>query len=372
MEQNFSKPYNDLPLLPPKVDIETKAVLKKAISANKAITELKNKADFLPNQNILLSTIALLEAKDSSAIENIVTTNDKLYKAAITPEQLLDPATKEVNKYNEALWYGFKEIKSKPLNTNLFIKLMQIIKGNESGIRNIPGTLLSNRQHDVIYIPPEGENVIRDKLKNLEDFLYNEEYSNIDPLIKMAVLHYQFESIHPFADGNGRTGRLVNILYLVQEQLLNKPILFLSKYFLDNRLGYYNGFKLVTKNNDWEQWILYMLDAVECTSLKTIKVVEKIKNAMFFYKTIIKKQNPEIYSHELIETIFEKPYFRLDDILAKNIIKTRQTATKHLKKLSLPHVIDSKSVHLISVYKVGRENIYINNVLFNILTNHDI
>ena len=357
-------PYNDLPLLPPKADIETKSILKKAISANKAITELKNKADFLPNQTILLYTIALREAKDSSEIENIVTTNDKLYKAAVTPEQALDPATKEIQKYNEALWFGFKELQKKPINTNLFIKLVQVIKGNEAGIRNLPGTILSNKQHDTIYTPPEGETVIRDKLKNLEDFLYKEDTADIDPLIKMAVMHYQFESIHPFSDGNGRTGRLLNILYLVQENLLNMPILFLSKYFLDNRLGYYNGLRDVTVNNNWEQWILYMLDAVEKTSQETIKVVEDIKKAMRIYKEQIKEKYPQIYSHELIETLFEKPYFRLENLMDKNIIKSRQTATKHLKLLTQK---DENGGSYLNMVKSGRDNIYINNLLLAIL-----
>lgn len=369
---NNTEPYNDLPLLPPKADIETKNILKKAITANKAITELKNKANFLPNQNILLSTIALREAKDSSAIENIFTTNDRLYKAAITPEQLLDPATKEVKKYNEALWFGYKYMQSRPMNTNLFVSLMQIIKGNESEIRNLPGTVLSNKQHEVIYTPPEGENLIREKLKNLEDFLYDEKNADIDPLIKMAILHYQFESIHPFTDGNGRTGRLINILYLVQEKLLDNPILFLSKYFLDNRAGYYEGLRDVTYNENWEQWILYMLDAVEKTSLQTIKVVEDIKEAMRFYKYEIKNHFPSIYAHELIETLFEKPYFRLENILEKGLIKSRQTATKHLKQLAEAYIEDGKRIQLIEVNKIGRENIYINKSLYNILNSHSL
>lgn len=372
MTFNSQEPYNDLPLLPPKADIESKTILKKAISANKAITELKNKAEFLPNQDILLSTIALREAKDSSAIENIFTTNDKLYKASITPEEYLDPATKEVKKYNEALWFGYKELEKKPLNTNLFIKIMQILKGNTSGIRNLTGTVLSNSQHEVIYTPPEGETVIRDKLKNLEDFLYNDNFSEIDPLIKMAVMHYQFESIHPFSDGNGRTGRLLNILYLVQEKLLDKPILFLSKYFLDNRLGYYEGLRNVTYENRWEEWILYILDAVEKTAVNTTEVVEKVKQAMKFYKYEIKNNFSAIYSHELIETLFEKPYFRLENVLEKGLIKSRQTATKHIKSLTVPYNKDGQNIQLVEMNKVGRENIYVNKMLYDILNNHNL
>lgn len=363
-------PYNDLPLLPPDKDIESKTILKKAITANKAITELKNKADFLPNQSILLSTIALREAKDSSEIENIFTTNDKLYKAAITPEPNLDPATKEIKKYNEALWFGYKEMKNKPLNTNLFIKIMQILKGNESSIRQLTGTVLSNHNKQIIYTPPQGEEVIRDKLKNLEDFLYSQQTQDIDPLIKMAVFHYQFESIHPFTDGNGRTGRLLNILYLVQEKLLNQPILFLSKYFLENRKGYYEGLRGVTFKNDWESWILYMLDAVEKTAIETTSVVEKIKQAMSFYKGEIKSNFKQMYSYEFIETLFEKPYFRIENILEKGMIKSRQTVTKHLKELSKPYIKEGKKVQLITVNKVGRENIYINNYLYEILNSH--
>lgn len=367
MVDNKRLPYNDLPLLPPKTDIETIPVLKAAISANKAVTELKNKAALLPNQNILLSTMALREAKDSSEMENIVTTNDKLYKAVITSEQLLDHATKEIRRYNKALWCGYDDIKSKPLSTNTFIKLAQIIKESNEGIRKLSGTTLSNNRGEIIYTPPEGESVIRDKLKNLEDFLYDEKYSDIDILIKMAVMHYQFEAIHPFSDGNGRTGRVINILYLVQEKLLDKPILYLSKYFLDNPAGYYNGLQNITTNDEWEQWILYILKAVEETSLRTIQIIEAVRNEMDFYKQEIKQHFTKIYSYDLVETLFDMPYFRLEDILSKGLVKSRQTASGYLQKLTNPYDKNGQKIQLIESKKIGRENIYLNIGLYSIL-----
>lgn len=359
---------NELPLLPPPLDIETKNIMRKAISANRALAELKNKADLLPNQDILISNIALTEAKDSSEIENIFTTSDVLYKADITPENQLDPGTKEVKSYNRALWLGIKLIKEKPLNTNSFISIVQAIKQNTAGIRKSYGTIIKNgNTGEIVHIPPQGENLIREKLKNLEDFLY--ENNEIDPLIKMAVLHYQFEAIHPFADGNGRTGRIINILWLVQNELLNRPILFLSAYFLKHRQEYYEYLKNVTDNKDWENWIIYILNAVEETSKQTKSLIEKIITARKEFKNELQTYFPKIYSGDLVEAIFSSPYFRLADVLKIYPTISYPTAARHLTALTLPYTRkDGTTGQLLTVSKIGRENIYINNILLEILT----
>jgi len=223
-------PYNDLPLLPPPGELETRAVLKKAIAANKALAELKGAGELIPDQSLLIQAIGLQEAKLSSEIENIVTTNDELYRAFADQGQRTNPHTKEVLRYKDALWHGFKMIKeeNRPLTTRLFEELFQIIKETTAGVRRMPGTKLANPFGEVIYTPPEGEGIIRDKLANLERFIYDD--SDLDPLIKLAVMHYQFEAIHPFTDGNGRTGRIINILYLVEVGLLDIPVLYLSRY----------------------------------------------------------------------------------------------------------------------------------------------
>ena len=256
-----NKPYDDLPLLPPRRDVETKLILKKTIKANKALVELKSKGNIIPNQNILLDTLTLIEAKDSSEIENIFTTHDQLYQISFLGEDKCDPATKEVSRYRHALWHGIKLLKQRPLSTNLFIELVQIIKENNAHIRCTPGTKIANSSGKVIYTPPEGENIIRTKLANLEQFIHKDD--DIDPLIKLAIIHYQFEAIHPFSDGNGRVGRIINLLYLLEQGLLETPVLFLSRYFIENRKGYYEGLKNITEKEDWESWILYILDAVE-------------------------------------------------------------------------------------------------------------
>jgi Fic family protein len=364
------KPNNNLAPLPPYLDIETKTILRKTIAANRALADLKNKADHLTNQDILISSIVLTEARDSSEIENIVTTADLLYKSGITPEIQLDANTKEVRSYNRALWQGMKMIDERPLSTNVFINIVQEIKQNTAGIRTIPGTVLKNPvTGEVVYTPPNGENVIRDKLKNLEDFLYLPQYAEIDPLIKMAVMHYQFEAIHPFADGNGRTGRIINILWLVQEKLLNRPILFLSKYFLNHREEYYNGLRNVTSHNEWEKWILYVLDAVEQTARNTGELIDKITAARKECKDELQSYFPKIYSLDLVETIFSTPYFRMEDYLQKNPTISRQTASKYLHQLCKPYKrTDNITTQILKIYRQGRENIFFNQTMFDILS----
>ena len=253
---NLLKPYNELPLLPPLTDLETPRILKKAILAHRELAELKGVGPLIPNQSILIQTLVLQEAKLSSEVENIVTTNDELYCAFADSKMKTDPHTKEILRYEEALWYGYEAIKKRNrlLSVALFEEIVGIITKNEAGIRKLSGTQLKNPLGEVVYTPPEGELIIREKLENLVRFTYEEK--ELDPLIKLCLLHYQFEAIHPFYDGNGRTGRIFNLLYLLEENLLDVPVLYLSKYIIENKNEYYLGFRKVTSECDWESWVL--------------------------------------------------------------------------------------------------------------------
>ena len=359
MTYSRTKPYNSLPLLPPLKDIETKAILKKAIKANKALARLMGAVGKLPNQYMLVNSISLQEAKMSSEIENIITTNDDLYQALSAQKKNIDPATNEVLHYQEALWHGFKMVKKRGIiTTNLFIELVRIIKKNQAGIRTTPGTTISNPlKGEIIYTPPEGEKVIRERLKNLEDYI-NLNDEETDPLIKMAVIHYQFEAVHPFIDGNGRTGRILNILYLVQNGLLELPILYLSKYIIENKKTYYERLRAVTENNKWEEWILFMLDATESTAIFTQKKLDNIVVLMDQTGEHIKRKLPEIYSKELVEVIFKQPYCKRQFIVEAGIAQLK-TAGTYLSKLEELGVLKSESV--------GKEKLYLNKKLIHLL-----
>ena len=354
------RPYNELPLLPPQKDLETKETLKKAISANKALAELKGAGELIPNQAVLIQAIALQEAKLSSEIENIVTTNDELYRAFANEGQKTDPLTKEVLRYNEALWYGYHWLKDKqkPLTTNLFEELFRIIKESKSGVRKIPGTKLANEKGKVIYTPPEGEKILRDKLANLEKYIYDS--SSVDPLIKLAVIHYQFEAIHPFTDGNGRTGRILNILYLVEKELLQIPVLYLSRHIIENKKDYYSGLRRVTEKSDWVDWVIYMLSAVELTAINTKKKILAIRDLMHRDVEIVRDKRPKIYSKDLLELLYSQPYCKIQMLEAAGIAK-RQTASVYLKEL--------ESIGLLRSVKMGREIYYINDNFLNLLIN---
>ena len=358
MKFNPLEPYNDLPLLPPREDIESKKILRKTTCAARALAELKGLGETVPNQAILVNSIILQEAKSSSEIENVITTNDELYQALSAQSKQFDSSTKEVLSYREALWKGFNELKDRQiLSTNLFITIVQILKNNQAGIRNNPGTALRNNAGQTIYTPPAGEQVIRDKLRNLEEYIHTEHET--DPLIKMAVIHYQFEAIHPFGDGNGRTGRIINILYLVQQELLDLPVLYLSKYIIDNKPTYYRLLRSITENNEWEPWILYMLEALENTAIYTRNKILEIRSLMLETIEISREKLPEkVYSKELIEILFRQPYtkakFLVDDGIAK-----RQTAAEYLKELEHIGVLKSK--------KIGREVLYLNLKLYDLL-----
>ena len=353
------KPYNELPLLPPNADIETKAILKKTVTAGRKLAELKGIGSTIPNQAMLINTVVLQEAKSSSEIENIITTTDALFEAFSIKSNNIDAATKEVLRYREALWEGFKTLKRRPvLSTNVFIKIVQTIKKNEAGIRNIPGTKISNKTTgEVIYTPPEGESYINQTLSNLEEYINTD---TLDPLIKLAVIHYQFEAIHPFADGNGRTGRILNILFLVYKKLLEIPILYLSKYIIEKKNEYYNLLRNVTEKREWEGWILFMLDAIEKTSEHTTQKIIAIRSLLEqTLETAQKKLPSRVYSKELIELLFHQPYTKGQFIVDAGIAK-RKTAADYLKELETIGIMKSK--------KIGKEKLYLNIKLYDLLS----
>jgi Fic family protein len=356
---NKDLPYNDLPPLPPKADLESKEILKKAIKTNKALAKLVGSGKQLPNQSVLINSIGLQEAKLSSEIENVLTTNDELYQAFASDKKVTDVNTKEVLHYQEALWEGFTLVKHRGLlTTNLFVKLYNIIKETDAGIRKLPGTKIANeRTGEIIYTPPEGEDVIRGKLKNLEEYV-NLNNDDVDPLIKMAVMHYQFEAIHPFADGNGRTGRIINILYLVKHNVLEIPILYLSKYILDHKKAYYNGLRSVTENGEWREWVFYMLDAIEQTASYTQQKIDAIVSLMDEMGAMLKKKAPDIYSKELLEVLFRQPYCKRKFLEDAGIVK-KKTAGVYLAEL--------ERFGLLKSAKVGKEKLFINWNLYDIL-----
>ncbi|HBI37156.1 MAG: addiction module protein [Spirochaetes bacterium GWF1_31_7] len=350
-------PYNELPLLPPdNGKIESIKILRQENKAIASISELKGIAHIIPNQSILINAIVLQEAKDSSEIENIITTKDKLYKAVSSNAKKYDPATKEVMFYREALYEGFKKIKERGfLSINDIVDLQKVLIQNDAGIRKTPGTALVNDTTDeVIFTPPQGRDEISNLLTNLVKYLNDDERS----LIKLAVLHYQFETIHPFYDGNGRTGRIINILYLILKDYLDIPILYLSSYIIKNKAKYYELLLSVTKDENWEEWILYILKAIEDTANETIGKIKKIKALLD--KTIeeIKEKLPKIYSKELVETLFVHPYCK-SDFLTSELGIERKTASKYL------HVL--VDIGILELYKVGKENIFVNIELMEIL-----
>lgn len=324
------QPYLDLPALPPKVDIETKAILKQCITARAALAELKQAAALIPNQAVLINTLPLLEAGASSEIENIVTTTDKLFEHLRNDDQA-DPATKEALRYSRALFQGYQALSNTPLNTRTIEGICTQIKGVQMSVRKVSGTALSNPTTGVVvYTPPAGEDALRTMLADWERFLHN--HVEIDPLIRMAVAHYQFEAIHPFTDGNGRTGRIVNSLFLIQEGLLTLPILYLSRYIIRSKADYYRLLLQVTREQDWEAWILYILKGVEETAQWTIAKIAAMRALSEHTTEFVRQKLPKIYSHELVNLIFELPYCRISSLVDAGIAK-RQSASVYLKQL---------------------------------------
>ena len=349
-----------LKMLPYKsLNLKTNKILEQLTLSSRALAELKGYANTIPNMHILINAVTINEAKDSSAIENIVTTHDDIYKV-LTESGYKEENAKEVVDYRNAIWVGYEQIKKDGyINTNTIIKIQRTIEHNNAGIRKLPGTELKNSiTGETIYTPPQSEKEIRDYLKNLEDFINNNE-DGIDPLIKVCLIHYQFESIHPFYDGNGRTGRILNILYLVLNNLIDSPILYLSKYINKTKQEYYKLFNEVRNNNNFEDWILYILKGIEVTSKETITLVEKIQNEMKNYKEDFRNKLPKIYSKELLESLFYEVYTKISYI-EKACNVTRLTASSYLNQL--------EEVGLLESEKVGRERIYKNIRLIKLLS----
>ncbi len=344
------RPYNQLPLLPPEHELlETKPVLKACIAARAALAELKKAGELIPNQSMLVNLLPLLEAKDSSEIENIVTTTDELFKYA-SEDKGADHATKEALRYRTALYQGFIQLEQKPLCTATAIDVCSTLKNSHMDIRQMPGTIIGNQTTgEVVYTPPVGESVIRDLLTNWEYFLHEED--DLDPLIKMAVSHYQFEAIHPFYDGNGRTGRILNALYLIEQNLLSLPILYLSRYIVQNKQDYYQLLNGVTREQKWEPWLLFILRAVEQTAVWTCDKIAAIRELMQSTSEYVKAQLPKVYSHELVQVIFEQPYCRISNLVERDIAK-RQTASVYLKQLC--------DIGVLQELAYGKEKLFVN------------
>ena len=354
-----------IPSLPLPYDLETKEVLKQLNRANRKLAELKGVAQTIPNERILISSLTLQEAKDSSEVENIVTTQDDLYRAGLDPShQFINAATKEVLFYREAINEGFRMVRNKDILTLNDIKHVQeILEQNTAGFRTTPGTQLK-RENDgaVIYTPPQDGMAIVRYMSNLEQFINDDHLSQLDPLIKMAIIHHQFESIHPFYDGNGRTGRIINILYLVITGLLDLPILYLSRYITHNKGEYYRLIQAIRDKNtdnaaEWEAWILFMLKGVEETAEDTISLVKNIGRLMAEYKNVIRPDFGSKYNHELLNGLFYHPYTKIDHVVA-NMQVSRQTASKYLDRIV--------ALGLLKKEKMGKENYYINTRLMNL------
>lgn len=354
-----------IPSLPLPYDLETKEVLKQLNRANRKLAELKGVAQTIPNERILISSLTLQEAKDSSEVENIVTTQDDLYRAGLDPShQFINAATKEVLFYREAINEGFRMVRNKNILTLNDIKHVQeILEQNTAGFRTTPGTQLK-RENDgaVIYTPPQDGMAIVRYMSNLEQFINDDHLSQLDPLIKMAIIHHQFESIHPFYDGNGRTGRIINILYLVITGLLDLPILYLSRYVTHNKGEYYRLIQAIRDKNtdnaaEWEAWILFMLKGVEVTAEDTISLVKNIGRLMAEYKNVIRPDFGSKYNHELLNGLFYHPYTKIDHVVA-NMQVSRQTASKYLDRIV--------ALGLLKKEKMGKENYYINTRLMNL------
>ncbi len=338
-------------------DIESKAVLKKLSSAHQALAELKATAAAMPNQDILISTLSLQEAKDSSAIENIITTHDDLYQSDALQQQYQSSAAKEVHNYARSLRLGYERVLETGLLTiRDILEVQAIIEENDAGFRKLPGTELKNQQTgQTVYTPPQHPDDIQTLMTNLEQFLNRNELTDWDPLTKMALIHHQFESIHPFYDGNGRTGRVLNILYLVKEKLLGSPILYLSRYINQNKAEYYTRLQDVRDRRNWEPWLLYMITGTEQTARQTSWLVNGIKNLMQTYKERMKQDCPRIYSHDLMNNLFRHPYTKIDFIV-RDVEVTRKTAAKYLEELV--------AIGLLSKRKIGKENFYLNDTLY--------
>ncbi|WP_225870857.1 Fic family protein [Pedobacter cryophilus] len=356
-----NKPFNSIANLPPKVNLESVEILKASIEANKLLAELKGYCQTLPNPNLLLNTIVLQESKESSAIENIVTTQDELYQETLRiSENIKNASAKEVIQYREAMYWGLHEMQKNGLiTTNLLVGIMQRLRNTNENIRNTPGTKLANPSNQqIVYTPPEGENIIREKLKELEQFMNDDEFSGLDGLVKMALIHYQFEAIHPFSDGNGRTGRILNVLYLINQNLIGLPVLYLSYYIIQNKSDYYRLLREVTEKGNWAEWVLFIVKGVGETAALTLQKINAILQLKANSEEKIRAALKASYSRELCDLLYSYPYIKIK-ILEENNIAKRQTASEYLKKLS--------KAGLLEAVKIGQEMYYINKGLMEIL-----
>lgn len=355
-------PYNGLPELPPPADqIETTQILKRCINARVAVAELKQAADLIPNSAVLVNAIPLLEARASSEIENIVTTTDKLFEYADIVDDNADGATKEALRYRTALYEGTKMVKRRMLSTDMAIQICSTVKGIELDIRAEPGTTLKNRlSGKVIYTPPVGQKLLIQKLDNWANFMHRD--TETDPLVRMAIQHYQFEAIHPFMDGNGRTGRILNILFLVEHGLLDSPILYLSRFIIQHKAAYYRLLQKVTTEQDWASWILFILDGVEETCNWTTDKIKSIRELMEHTAGHVQKMLPKVYSWELVELLFRQPYCRIGNLVDAGIAK-RQTASTYLKQIC--------DLGVLREVKSGRENLFVHPKYIELLTGEE-
>ena len=354
---------NELKTLPLEQDIETKIVLKKLTAAHRTLAELKGVVSSIPNENILINTLGLQEAKDSSAIENIITTHDDIFKAGLNLDGFKSLDAKEVQNYIAALKKGFQLIsKNKILTNNDIIEIQSVLEKNNAGFRKVPGTSLKNTTTgETIYTPPQDYNTIRELMTNLERFINDNTLSNFDPLVKMAIIHYQFESIHPFYDGNGRTGRIINVLYLVMNDLLDLPVLYLSRYLIANKGAYYKLLQEVRETDNWENWVLYLINGIEQIASETIVLIGKIRELIFEYKNLL-RNNYKFYSQDLLNNLFKHPYTKIE-FIENDLGVSRITASKYLNKLAKDGLLKKE--------KLGTGNYYINEKLISILTPKD-
>jgi Fic family protein len=347
--------------LPINNDVETKAVLRKTASAHQALAELKGILSSLPNEQILLQTLALREARESSAIENIISTFDEIYRSNLQNQTFASAAAKEVHHYAKALIEGFDLVKIHGLLTiNTILQIQEIVEQNKAGFRKLPGTkLLNDLTGEIIYTPPQEYDTIVSLMNNLELFMNDDSMMDTDPIIKMAIIHYQFESIHPFYDGNGRTGRIINILYLVQKGLLGLPILYLSGYIINHKSDYYRLLQQIRKTGDWEEWLLFMLDGIEKTAKEGIGLIQNLKLLMQEQKNQIRNTLPKMYSQDLLNCLFKNPYTKIEYV-QRDLSVSRNTAIRYLD--------DLVNVDILVKHKLGRDNYYENRKLFRLLS----
>lgn len=355
---NPAAPFNGLPSLPPRPPLETPAVLKMCIPARAALAELDASAELIPNPAILINTIPVLEARASSEIENIVTTTDRLFESFGEEAGAVDAATKEALRYGTALWRGTNALATRPISTNLAAEVCTTIRGIDTDIRRVPGTTLLNLATGAaVYTPPQGEAPLRDLMANWETYLHARD--ELDPLVRMAVTHYQFEAIHPFEDGNGRTGRILNLLFLVEQGLLRRPILYLSGAIIRSRAEYYRLLLEVTTDQRWEQWILYMLRAVAETARWTTLKIRAMRALLRAATQLVRAKAPKIYRRELVDLVFMQPYCRIATVVGAGLAK-RQTASVYLAKLA--------EIGLLTAVTSGREKLFVHRALLDLLT----